>query len=53
MDRSEKKSRPVRPGFSLPPSSLASQGQELRVKHSLAALTRHPERNEQESRNED
>ena len=36
--------------FLLPPSSLAAQGQELRVQHSLATLTRHPGRNEQKNR---
>ena len=39
--------------FLLPPSSLAAQGQELRVQHSLATLTRHPGRNGQKSRNVD
>ena len=33
--------------FLLLPSSLATQGQDLRVQHSLVALTRHPGRNEQ------
>ena len=36
--------------FLLLPSSLAKQGQDLRIQHSLAALTRHPGRNEQKSR---
>jgi len=47
----QKKSRLARPEFFLLlPSSLAAQGQDLRVQHSLAALTRHPERNEQKNR---
>jgi hypothetical protein len=35
--------------FLLLPSSLATQGQDLRIYHSLAALTRHPGHNEQKN----
>ena len=47
MDHSEKNpDLNGRDFFLLLPSSLATQGEDLRVQHLLAPLTRHPGRNE-------